>query len=213
MRRYDRTRQLLALGLAFLAGEVDAVGFSVAGGYFTSFMSGNTTRLGVELLGSATLPSIPLLLIGCFVTGVTAGTLVAIHFPGRHKRLLLGGVALWLGAATLALFREHEFLFLGAAALAMGMANNVFSRDGAVTVGVTYMTGALVRTGQGIALRLLGRPADGTRGYPALWLSLATGAVCGAALFTIDPVAAAGCAAALAVLLLVLASWIETRKT
>ena len=79
MRRYDRTRQLLALGLAFLAGEVDAVGFSVAGGYFTSFMSGNTTRLGVELLGSATLPSIPLLLIGCFVTGVTAGTLVAIH--------------------------------------------------------------------------------------------------------------------------------------
>ena len=118
MRRYDRTRQLLALGLAFLAGEVDAVGFSVAGGYFTSFMSGNTTRLGVELLGSATLPPIPLLLIGCFVTGVTAGTLVAIHSPGRHKRLLLGGVALWLGAATLALFREHEFLFLGAAALA-----------------------------------------------------------------------------------------------
>ena len=196
MRRYDRTRQLLALGLAFLAGEVDAVGFRVAGGYFTSFMSGNTTRLGVELLGSATLPLIPLLLIGCFVTGVTAGTLVAIHFPGRHKRLLLGCVALWLGAA----------------ALAMGMANNVFSRDGAVTVGVTYMTGALVRTGQGIALRLLGRPADGTRGYPALWLSLATGAVCGAALFTIDPVAAAGCAAALSVLLLVLASWIETRK-
>ncbi len=95
----------------------------------------------------------------------------------------------------------------------MGTANNVFSRDGAVTVGVTYMTGALVRTGQGIALRLLRRPADDTRGYPALWLSLATGAVCGAALFTIDPVAAAGCAAALAVLLFVLASWIETRKT
>ena len=42
MRRYDRTRHLLALGLAFLAGEVDAVGFRVAGGYFTSFMSGNT---------------------------------------------------------------------------------------------------------------------------------------------------------------------------
>ncbi len=89
MRRYDRTRQLLALGLAFLAGEVDAVGFRVAGGYFTSFMSGNTTRLGVELLGSATLPSIPLLLIGCFVTGVTAGTLVAIHFPGRHSGFCL----------------------------------------------------------------------------------------------------------------------------
>ena len=55
MQRYDRSRQKLAVGLAFLAGQVDAIGFVVAGGYFTSFMSGNTTRLGVELIADRAL--------------------------------------------------------------------------------------------------------------------------------------------------------------
>jgi len=49
MHRYDPARQRLALGLAGLAGMVDATGFVVAGGYFTRFMSGNTTRMGVDL--------------------------------------------------------------------------------------------------------------------------------------------------------------------
>ncbi|MFN9499121.1 MAG: DUF1275 family protein [Erythrobacteraceae bacterium] len=48
MHRYDPARQRLAFGLAGLAGLVDATGFVVAGGYFTSFMSGNTTRMGVS---------------------------------------------------------------------------------------------------------------------------------------------------------------------
>ena len=49
MDRLDRPRRMLAIGLAGLAGFVDATGFLSAGGYFTSFMSGNTTRFGVDL--------------------------------------------------------------------------------------------------------------------------------------------------------------------
>ena len=51
MHRYDPARRKLALGLAFLAGAVDATGFIRTGGYFASFMSGNTTRLGLHIAG------------------------------------------------------------------------------------------------------------------------------------------------------------------
>ncbi|RSY01673.1 DUF1275 domain-containing protein, partial [Sphingomonas koreensis] len=49
MIRYDRNRRRFAVALAAMAGFVDAVGFLSADGYFVSFMSGNTTRLGVDL--------------------------------------------------------------------------------------------------------------------------------------------------------------------
>ena len=199
MHRYDRARQRLALGLAGLAGLVDATGFVVAGGYFTSFMSGNTTRMGVELVERPTLALLPLGLIGCFLAGVIAGALVLRRVRGRHKRVLLGLVAILLGSGAGLLLEGLSLSFLALSAMAMGLANNIFSRDGEVTVGVTYMTGALVRFGQGIAARLAGEPLPSARGYGLLWTALAAGAATGGGLCLIAPVAAAGvgCAAAL----------------
>jgi uncharacterized membrane protein YoaK (UPF0700 family) len=195
MHRYDPARQRLALGLAGLAGLVDATGFVVAGGYFTSFMSGNTTRMGVELVNSPALALAPLALIGAFLTGVTGGAMVGRRFAGRHKRVLLGLVALLLSAGAGLLAAGLPVPFLGLSAMAMGLANNVFVRDGEVTVGVTYMTGALVRFGQGIAARLAGAPLESTRGYGLLWSALALGAATGGALCLIAPLWAAGLAA------------------
>lgn len=212
MHRYDPSRQRLALGLAGLAGLVDATGFVVGGGYFTSFMSGNTTRLGVDIVANPALALVPLLIVASFVGGVASGALVAMRWQGRHKRILLGMVTLLLGAAAVALQTSHALSFLTLAAFAMGVSNNVFSRDGEVIVGVTYMTGALVRSGQGLAARLLGRSADSTRGYPLLWLSLAVGAICGAALFSVAPEAATIAAVMLAAGLFFAATKIEGRS-
>jgi hypothetical protein len=78
------------------AGLVDATGFVVAGGYFTSFMSGNTTRLGVELVERPALVLTPLGLIAAFVAGVIAGAMIGRRVRGRHKRVLLGLVAVLL---------------------------------------------------------------------------------------------------------------------
>ena len=52
----------LAVALAALAGFVDAIAFTRLGGYFVSFMSGNSTRLGVGIGladGTAALAILP----------------------------------------------------------------------------------------------------------------------------------------------------------
>lgn len=200
MHRYDPARQRLALGLAGLAGLVDATGFVVAGGYFTSFMSGNTTRMGVELVERPALALMPLGLIACFLGGVVIGALTGRRFAGRHKRVLLGLVAALLAIGAGALVAGWPLVFLAFSAMAMGLANNVFVRAGEVTVGVTYMTGALVRFGQGVAARVSGQSLPSTRGYGLLWSALALGAAAGGGLCVIAPTAAAGAgfAAALA---------------
>jgi uncharacterized membrane protein YoaK (UPF0700 family) len=209
MHRYDLARQRLALGLAGLAGLVDATGFVVAGGYFTSFMSGNTTRLGVELVERPLLAIAPLGLIAAFVAGVIAGAMIGRRVRGRHKRVLLGLVAVLLTGGAGLLAAGWPVPFLGLSAMAMGLANNVFVRDGEVTVGVTYMTGALVRFGQGIAARLAGEPLPGARGYGLLWSALALGAAAGGGLCLIAPLAAAGTASCGALALWLVALRVE----
>lgn len=191
MHRYDPARQRLALGLAGLAGLVDATGFVVAGGYFTSFMSGNTTRMGVELVERPALALAPLGLIACFLTGVIGGALIGRRFRGRHKRVMLGLIAALLAGGAALLVTGLPIPFLATSAMAMGLANNVFARDGEVTVGVTYMTGALVRFGQGVAARLAGEPLPSTRGYGVLWSALALGAAAGGGLCLVEPAWAA----------------------
>lgn len=209
MHRYDHGRQRLALGLAGLAGLVDATGFVVAGGYFTSFMSGNTTRMGVELAERPALALMPLGLIACFLGGVVIGALTGRRFAGRHKRVLLGLVAglLAMGAGTLA--AGWPLVFLAFSAMAMGLANNVFVRAGEVTVGVTYMTGALVRFGQGVAARVSGQSLPSTRGYGLLWGALALGAAAGGGLCAIDRSLAAGTSFVAALMLCAFAFRVE----
>lgn len=201
MHRYDSGRQKLALGLAFLAGQTDAIGFIVAGGYFTSFMSGNTTRLGVDLMENPAAAYLPVALIASFLGGVVAGSLVIGKWQRLRKTVLLAIVASVLGAAAIAAASGLPLVFLTLAAAAMGAANNSFSRDGEVTVGVTYMTGALVRFGQGIAARLSGRPTDTMRGYGALWAALAVGAASGAGLYSLSPTGAPAACFVIATLL------------
>ena len=212
MHRYDPSRQKLALGLAFLAGSVDATGFVIARGYFTSFMSGNTTRMGVELSVNPALALLPLALIASFLTGVIGGALARRRVAeGASKRMLLTVVAALLLLASTLLQTGADYGFLVLAAGAMGVANNVFSRDGEVTVGVTYMTGALVRFGQGIAARIAGQPLAGARGYGLLWLTLAVGALAGGALCMFDARLAGLAAGFLALVLCGAAYRIETR--
>ena len=65
-------------------------------------------------------------------------------------------------------------------ALAMGTENTVFQRDGVSGIGLTYMTGTLVRLGQKLAEAVTGRPWSAALPDMLLWLGMIGGAGLGA---------------------------------
>jgi uncharacterized membrane protein YoaK (UPF0700 family) len=89
---------------------------------------------------------------------------------------------LLLAASTLAAIHAAAVILAALMALAMGAANNVFQRDGEVSVGVTYVTGTLVKIGQNLAIAITGGPRFGWLPHLLLWLGLVGGAVAGAAI-------------------------------
>jgi uncharacterized membrane protein YoaK (UPF0700 family) len=180
MLHYDRRLWLLAASLSALAGYVDAIGFLKLGGFFVSFMSGNSTRLGVGLAGWTPAALTAGALVLAFVAGVMAGTVVA-HAAGMNRRVavlaLVSGLLLTaaglggMGLGTAA---------IAAMALAMGAENAVFERNGEVSIGLTYMTGTLVKFGQRLAGVFLGGQRYAWAPYLLLWLGLVAGGIGGA---------------------------------
>ncbi|RXR29598.1 DUF1275 family protein [Sphingobium fluviale] len=140
MIELNHRARALALLLAALAGFVDAIGFIQIGGFFVSFMSGNSTRLAVGLMHDATDWMRAAGLISAFFLGVIAGSLTGRLARRRHRAVLgLVALLLTLGAATGgAGWAMPSALLL---ALAMGAENATFERDGEVRVALTYMTG------------------------------------------------------------------------
>jgi len=173
-------------------------------------MSGNTTRLGVDLARDPATAIVPLLLIAGFVAGVALGAVAAGLSGPLRKRAVLGLVAGLLLAAAAGQGHLPHALGLALLVMAMGALNNTFLRDGEVSVGLTYMTGALVKLGRAIGGRLLGQPAGGGWIQAALWLGLATGAVLGALAFGHLGEAALWLAAGWAVAMLGLAWRVES---
>ena len=183
MLSHTRGEVALAVGLTGLAGFVDATGYVHLGGYFVSFMSGNTTRAAVGAASSSWREAgLALGLIAAFVGGVVAGTIVARLLPRRRRLAVLALVTalLALAAATHAL----GGLVMAAPPLlaaAMGAENAVFERGGEVSLGVTYMTGTLVKIGQHLARVLFREPSPALARYLMLWGGLVAGGVLGAA--------------------------------
>src|SRR5260221_9963345 len=85
----------LACALSALAGYVDGIGFLHLGGLFVSFMSGNSTRMGVSLAAGQWLTAAQAFgLIALFVVGAAAGSLIVLGrgVNRRPSALVAGGV-------------------------------------------------------------------------------------------------------------------------
>jgi uncharacterized membrane protein YoaK (UPF0700 family) len=180
MTQYDLRLRTLATCLAGLAGYVDATGFLALGGFFVSFMSGNSTRLAVGAANGLPITGLAASLIVTFVLGVIAGALVAQRFNRRRRVAVMGLVSalLFVAAALNALGQTR--MALVAMGLAMGAENAVFERDGEVSIGLTYMTGTLVKLGQRLAAALTGGSRTAWAPYLLLWAGLVAGAFLGA---------------------------------
>jgi uncharacterized membrane protein YoaK (UPF0700 family) len=185
MQDHPRRDQAIAAALAALAGYVDAVGFIASGGLFLSFMSGNSTRLGVGLAEAGQIAGLAASLLAAFVAGVAIATLLGrrLH-PGRRRGQLLLVAALLGGGAALA---NGGLLWPGLllAAAAMGAENSVFEAGGDVKISLTFMTGNLVKVGQRIAAAFMGGPPLAFLPWLLLWLAMIGGAVAGALLWPV----------------------------
>lgn len=201
----DRRTRIFATSLSALAGYVDAIGFIATGGYFLSFMSGNSTRMAVGFEQAPALALAPLGLVLCFVIGVVLGSAVGDRAGRWRSRAVLGLVGLLLALAA-ALFPAGMVLAAFAlTAMAMGAENTALVENGEVRVGLTYMTGTLVKLGQRLFSALSGGALWDWVPYLGLWCGLAGGAVIGAFAFAAWGMIALAAAAAMAFLLAALA--------
>ncbi|HEY0912469.1 MAG TPA: YoaK family protein [Bradyrhizobium sp.] len=198
----SRRNLALACSLSALAGYVDGVGFLHLGGLFVSFMSGNSTRLGVYLAQRHWSDAAEATgLITLFVAGAAAGSLIVFAGSVYGQCRVLLAEALLLATAAFCYTLDAPSLAVAAMVLAMGAENAVFQAEGGSGLGLTYITGALVKVGQLVAAALTGGRRWGWLPYLLLWAALVAGAVCGAGAYRWINLAAIWFAAALALIL------------
>jgi uncharacterized membrane protein YoaK (UPF0700 family) len=183
MNRYSRRVIAIAVCLSALAGYVDALGFIKLGGFFVSFMSGNSTRMAVGIARGPQDAATAAGLITAFVTGVVLGSAIGRLATPHRRPVLLGWIACLLAAGAILNQLAHPIGAVVAMALAMGAENAIFEEDGEVRIGLTYMTGTLVKVGQRLAGALMGDPPLAWAPYLGLWLGLAAGGFTGALIY------------------------------
>jgi uncharacterized membrane protein YoaK (UPF0700 family) len=177
----SRRNVALACALSALAGYVDGIGFLHLGGLFVSFMSGNSTRMGVSLADGQWLDAATALgLIALFVIGAAGGSLIVLGRGANRQPWLLLVEALLLAAAALCYAFGLPNVAIATIVLAMGLENAVFQIDGGAGLGLTYVTGALVKAGQLLAEALTGGARWGWAPNLLLWAALVAGSLCGA---------------------------------
>jgi uncharacterized membrane protein YoaK (UPF0700 family) len=198
----SRRNLALACALSAMAGYVDSIGFLHLGGLFVSFMSGNSTRLGVSLAQahwSNAAEAMGLILL--FVTGAACGSLIVLGRGANRQPWVLLVEAMLLALAALCYSFNLPNVAVAAIVLAMGLENAVFQIDGGAGLGLTYITGALVKVGQLVAAALTGGERWDWAPNLLLWAALVAGAVCGASAYHWINLAAVWFAAALALIL------------
>jgi uncharacterized membrane protein YoaK (UPF0700 family) len=174
----------LALGLILTAtaGMTDVVGFMELGGYYTSFMSGNTTQIGAGLIHPLPILVLPGALVFLFFIGSFIGSYIA----GLGERKGPAGVLTFtattlLGSLALQMFGVPPQFALLPLALAAGAQNAIMPQRGAARLGTTFVSGTLYMAGQDLA-RAVRRQAPPRRWTQHLlvWLSLPLGGYFGA---------------------------------
>ena len=174
----------LGLLLTAAAGMIDVVGFIELGGFYTSFMSGNTTQLGAALAGvdgmviALPLGLVVMFFIGSFVGAWLAGT---SHGGTAVTGLVLAGLATTLALTSGGLPPGQSMLVL---AMSAGAQNAIFTHKGAARLGATFITGTLFAAGQDLARAVRGEvPPFRWVQHLLVWLALLVGALVGAAAY------------------------------
>ncbi|MBA4107392.1 MAG: hypothetical protein C0485_16770 [Pirellula sp.] len=199
-----RAAYVVACAFAGVAGYVDAhalIRFRV----YASFMSGNTTRAGVEA-ASAQFSTAALcgLAIACFVLGAFIGVTV-LHSPRRlpGRRVTFIALGLLVAQASLDALSASVWLSVALLSAAMGALNSTITQIGGQPVNIGYVSGGLHKLAEHLALAWLRRPVESSQRLAdthlrraaliaGLWGAFLTGAFLGAYALLCSPHLAMG---------------------
>ncbi len=160
---HERREMLLGIILAALAGAVGAAAWSHSSGWYVTFMTGNTESMILKhYQGDHVLAFSALATIVTFVLGVMTGTFARIHLWDKSRH---GATLVTLGATYVAYVADlltndaDAFGVVPILSLAFGLGalNTSISRNNQVQMPLSYVTGTLVKMGQGFALHLSGQ--------------------------------------------------------
>ncbi len=144
-------------------------------------MSGNTTRLGIDLVQPDAAAGMAALVLSCFVVGAVAGTLLR----AAAGTALCLPVLLLAEAGLLAMAAGLHDAAPGAAAaplaIAMGLQNLARQGVAGAQTGATFVTGTLVGLGQALAEAAMGHPRFAAAVHACAWAALLAGSAAGAA--------------------------------
>ena len=177
----------LSYVLAGLAGVLGATAFTHSAGYFVTFMTGNAQRAVLGYFRDDVVLSISAgLLIVAFVSGVVVASVCRRHFWVAHPHgpTVLATVSLF-AATVVDIFdlgwnqNQLDFPPIFLVAFGIGALNTSFVKDGEVAVPLSYVTGTLVKMGQGIERHIAGGNLSDWLGYFLLFASFILGATAG----------------------------------
>lgn len=187
IRRYYDSEVQLSWVLAGLAGVLAATAFTHSEGYFVTFMTGNAGR---AVLGMFTENQWMAMSAAALLVSFVAGVVVASLYHRRtwrsrpHGALRVTAVSLltatlvdwfWEGGPELPL----PLLPILLVAFGVGALNTTFVRGGEVSIPLSYVTGTVVKMGQGIERHINGGTMHDWLGHLLLLSGYVGGAVVG----------------------------------
>lgn len=185
--RFDSETRLSWV-LASLAGLIGAAAFTHSAGYFVTFMTGNTERAALGYFRNQPwLVLTASVLLAAFLAGVVVASLFRRHLWVAHPHGPTVLTALSLAVATTVCIATHGWSEMGELSFApiifvafgIGTLNTSFVKDGEVSTPLSYVTGTLVKMGQGIERHISGGSAAAWLGYFLLYMSFIIGAIIG----------------------------------
>jgi uncharacterized membrane protein YoaK (UPF0700 family) len=140
-----RMQEKLAIFLAFIAGYLDAAGL-LKWKIYVSFMSGNTTQLGVALSSGKLLVIITTIaVISCFVLGIYAGTCLSLWKGCKIQTLpfyIVSGILI-LYTAVSHYYDINTVLSIAIIGFSTGIMNTIVTSVGNQKVNTDFVTGTL----------------------------------------------------------------------
>jgi len=173
--------------LGVLAGVLGAISFTHSEGYFVVFMTGNAQRAVLSYFtGQAWLAASAGLLMVAFVAGVVVASVCRRHLwvDHPHGPTVLTTLSLFTATLVDVIDEGWDEKFLDFAPIVLlafgtGTLNTSFVKNGEVSIPLSYVTGTMVKMGQGIERHIAGGKASDWLGYFLLLASFVVGATVG----------------------------------